>query len=192
MTCLMKRDGPNKGRCAHFPNSIPRLVIEPPARFPFLIPTVDIMTFQHFFRSFPLLSLALILTGCGGAPRPEMGYVSGTITMDGQPLHGVIVVMKPENGRMAVAMTDSKGYYDIEYIKGEKGTKLGPTTVSFEWPTSPIGPTKPIPSKYTAAKSEAKLDVKKGRQTFNLDLKSETETAAAQTPQQARARQVPD
>lgn len=136
-----------------------------------------------------VLFLALCLAGCGGADRPPMGYVSGTITMDGDPLYGVIVVMKPDNGRMATAITDKKGYYDIEYTQGEKGTKIGPTTVSFEWPTSPVGPTKPIPAKYTAAKSDVTLEVVKGRQTFDVDI--ETDATAAASPQ-TKNRPVPD
>lgn len=136
------------------------------------------------------LSVTVFLAGCGGADRPPMGYVSGTITMDGEPLHGVIVVMKPDNGRMAMATTDKKGYYDIEYTQGEKGTKIGPTTVSFEWPLSPVGPTKPIPAKYTASKSEVKLDVVKGRQTFDVDL--ETDAASAAAEQKKKAQTVPD
>jgi hypothetical protein len=130
--------------------------------------------------------LLSVVAGCGGPDRPPMGYVSGTITMDGEPLVGVIVVMKPESGRMATAKTDSRGHYDIEYTMGEKGTKIGPNTVSFEWPLGAEA-TKPIPLKYTAGKSEVTLDVKKGRQTFDLDLESEGGPS-----QEKNAPKVPD
>jgi len=107
-----------------------------------------------------------------------MGYVSGVVTLDGAPLPGVIIGMKPDEGRMATAITDSKGYFDIEYIKGEKGTKIGPNTITFEWPLGATT-TKPIPKGYTPGNSTNKYEVKNGRQTFNVELKSDSASAGA-------------
>ncbi len=98
-----------------------------------------------------------------------MGYVSGTVTLDGEPLPNVVVVMKPAEGRPAMTQADSKGYYDIEYVKGEKGTKVGPTTVSFEWLPGQSD-TKPIPRKAASGSSEIQIEVKPGKQTQNFDL----------------------
>ena len=123
------------------------------------------------------LTVAASITGCGGASRPPLGYVSGIVSLDGAPLPGVIIVMKPDEGRMATAITDNKGYYNIEYIRGEKGTKIGPNTVSFEWPLSATS-TKLLPKGYTSGNSTNKFDVKSGRQTFNIELKSDAPLAA--------------
>ena len=129
---------------------------------------------------FILLLSAVEAVGCGGPDRPKLGYVSGTITLDDEPLENVIVVMKPEVGRMAVCRTNKYGYYDIEYTHGEKGTKIGPTKVSFEWPMGYAAP-HPIPVKYSAGKTEVTLDVTSGRQTFDFNLETDSPSAAAKS-----------
>lgn len=127
-------------------------------------------------RSLAALVLVLIGTfsGCGGVSpdRPPMGYVSGSVTMDGKPVENVFVVMKPESGRMAMVKTDKNGFYDIEYTEGEKGTKQGPTTVHLEWPTGFAGPFR-IPPKFATGNKEIRLDVKSGKQTFDITMESE-------------------
>jgi len=101
-----------------------------------------------------------------------MGYVSGTVTLDGEPLPNVVVVMKPEEGRPAMSQADAKGYYDIEYVRGEKGTKVGPTTVSFEWLPGQAD-TRPIPPKAATGTSEIRIEVKPGKQTEDFDLETD-------------------
>lgn len=124
------------------------------------------------FFGFISLLITAALSGCGGADRPEMGYVSGHVTLDGEALAEVVVVMKPEVGRAAMSQTDATGFYDIEYVRGEKGTKTGPTTVSFEWLPGQEN-TKPIPPKAATGTSEIKLDVKPGKQIEDFALETE-------------------
>lgn len=119
--------------------------------------------------SFPVF---VLLAGCGGPDRPDLGYVSGKVTLDGEPLPGVVVVMAPAEGRRAMSITDATGFYDIEYVRGEKGTKVGPTTVSFEWLPGQAN-TKPLPRNAASGTSELKLDVEPGQQTENFDLTSD-------------------
>jgi hypothetical protein len=116
---------------------------------------------------------SVLLTGCGRGDRPELGYVTGQVTMDGEPLGNIIVKMKPEKGREAAVRADDNGNYDMEYLPGVKGTKVGPNTVTFEWPLGYEGPTKAIPRKYTGIDSPLKIDVKPGRNVFNFDLESD-------------------
>ena len=96
-----------------------------------------------------LLILAVLLlagAGCFGvSDQPELGRVTGTVTLDGQPLAGVIVNFQPESGRAATAESDSKGYYDLVYIYGSNGAKVGKNAVSFRWPDGSEGK-KPIPA----------------------------------------------
>lgn len=113
------------------------------------------------------------LSGCGSGDRPPLGYVTGQVTMDGEPLGNIIVVMKPEVGRAAMVRADDNGNYDMEYVHGVKGTKVGPNTVTFEWPLGYDGPRKAIPSKYTGVDSEFKIDVKPGKNKFDFDLESD-------------------
>ena len=58
--------------------------------------------------------LSLALGGCGsGDDRPELGQVTGTITMDGTPLTGTVVVFSPDNGRPSRGKTDAEGKYEL-------------------------------------------------------------------------------
>lgn len=111
-----------------------------------------------------------LLSGCGSGDRPELGEVSGTVTLDGTPLAGVIILFKPDEGRPATAMTDEEGYYELVYRHGVEGTKVGPNTISFEWPLEKAG--RPIPAKYSAGKSELKKTVEPGGNTFDFQLTS--------------------
>lgn len=145
---------------------------------------ISMSGFPSVVRWLSAVCLVSSLIGCGGPERPPMGYVSGIVTLDGEPLKEVTVVMKPEKGRAAMALTDASGHYDIEYTRGEKGTKIGPTSVSFEWYPGHANP-KPIPKSAASGTSELKLDVKAGKQTENFDL-----TSDASVPQ--RTGPVPD
>ena len=129
--------------------------------------------------------------GCGGvSDQPELGQVTGTITLDGKPLSGVAVVFQPESGRPARGMTDAEGKYELTYIRQTKGTKVGPNRVEIapsedgeieesadsdeENKSAPARSKsgKPaIPARYNV-QSELKVDVKPGENTFDFKLES--------------------
>jgi hypothetical protein len=134
--------------------------------------------------------LSLNLTGCGGpGDQPEMGLVTGTVTMDSKPLSGVAVMFSPVDGRPAMGKTDAEGKYELTYIRDTKGCKVGKNKVQIgnteeeDDPAAESGddaaaPKKPaksnkveIPAKYNT-KTELEADVKPGENTFNFDLKS--------------------
>lgn len=120
-----------------------------------------------------VLFLGLALVGCGsGDDTPPLGDVSGTITLDGQPLEGVIVVYKPDVGRAATGTTDAEGKYSLEFSYGVSGCKTGPCSVFLEWP---LGSTKAktLSPRYTT-KSELKADVKEGSNTLDFALQSDS------------------
>jgi hypothetical protein len=122
------------------------------------------------------LGVLVALVGCSGSGVP-LGKVSGKVTLDGQPLAGVIINFKPEEGRAATGTTDGEGNYTLEYSYDEMGAKVGPNTVMFEWPleAGEVGdsaPRRPIPAKYTGLKSELKVEVQKGKNSFDFDLTS--------------------
>ncbi|MBI1346004.1 hypothetical protein GC163_06920 [bacterium] len=79
-----------------------------------------------------LSMLTFLLPGCGsGSDQPELGLVTGTITMDGEPLQGIAVVFQPDNGRPAYGKTDSTGKYELTYIRNTRGTKVGHNRVEI-------------------------------------------------------------
>jgi hypothetical protein len=75
------------------------------------------------------LVICVVAAGCGSG-GPELGTVTGTVTMDGEPLDGVLVTFVPvEGGRAATATTDASGKYELIYAS-EKGAVVGQHRVS--------------------------------------------------------------
>lgn len=122
-----------------------------------------------------LLSVLAVMSigfvGCSGSTdQPELGEVSGMVTLDGKPVAGVNVLFQPEAGRAAVGMTDAEGRYELEYLYGVSGCKLGSNTVGFDWP--PDSPNMvAIPAKHTGANA-FKFDVKAGDNVFDITMTS--------------------
>lgn len=145
------------------------------------------------FRYLMILFVGLASTflGCNPSDQPELGQVTGTITLDGKPLTGVAVVFQPDNGRPARGVTDAEGKYELVYIRQTKGTKVGPNRVEVapseegeeteeaepgdgDTQTASKKPKsgKPsVPARYNT-KSELKVDVKSGPNTFDFQLES--------------------
>ncbi len=117
-----------------------------------------------------ILAMAVAVSGCSRDDTPPLGEVTGKVTLDGTPLEGVIVVFKPDSGRVATGTTDAEGAYVLEYAYQVPGCKVGHCKVNMEWP---LGTTKAkaLDSKYTSA-SELTAEVKEGDNTINFDLKS--------------------
>lgn len=132
----------------------------------------------QLLRLLPILAMFWGAAGCGGgsSDMPELGTVTGTVTMDGQPLANVTVTFKPDSGSISVGRTDEQGHYKLGYNETEKGAKVGKHTVRITTPSDEPGPggdapKDPIPAKYNE-QSELSADVKAGSNEFNFDLTS--------------------
>ena len=129
--------------------------------------------------------LILAAAGCSG---PKMApEVSGTVTMGGQPLAGVIVTYYPitedrDGLPFAKGTTDAAGHYILTLPDGKPGATVGKSRVVVNWPprersdtpdTQPKRLAQPfIPLRYTVA-SETPLiyEVKAGAsQVIDLAL----------------------
>lgn len=74
------------------------------------------------------------LVGCGGGgpdDMPEIGTVTGTITVAGQPGANLIVTFQPPAGRPSYATTDAEGNYELRYNKDTMGAKIGSNLVTI-------------------------------------------------------------
>ena len=79
------------------------------------------------------------LTGCGGGP--SLGQVSGTITMDGEPMADIQVTFEPKQveggtaivGPFSTGLTDSSGKYTLKTRNGDDGAVVGEHTVSVSY-----------------------------------------------------------
>lgn len=148
-------------------------------------------------RNFLLTILfnALVLGGCGGEsgnnsfPRP-LKPVSGTITLDGEPLKGVVVIFLPdqEGGSLSIGETDAAGKYRLSYV-GMPGCASGEYMVILSYKT--LGDGKPLsnelrsglilpeealkapermPARYAPGTSELKATVPEGGGVIDFKL----------------------
>lgn len=131
----------------------------------------------HLFGCLTVIVMLICLAGCGGPEHPEVGRVSGVVTLDGQPLAEATVMFQPTEGRASIATTDSAGKYSLIYLDGVPGAKLGAhkaiirTEIPGEDGQPPIAKEK-LPKKYHE-QTELVADVKPGSNTFNFELTSQ-------------------
>jgi len=114
----------------------------------------------------PLIALAT-LAGCGGSKN--VGRVTGTVTLDGQPLPDALVTFSPmkEGGSSGLGKTDSAGAYSLTYSAGVNGAEIGENRVTI----STITQGKEIvPMEYNT-QTKLKAEVKAGPNTFDWPLK---------------------
>lgn len=139
-------------------------------------------------RSLVCFALVAVIgsLGCSGSPgdMPEIGLVSGIVTIDGVPKAGLNVTFQPEGGRPAIGQTDSDGRYELTYSREAQGSKIGKNLVTISTPEPSQDddsvPTEeqeqfvdPIPEKYNALAIEnpdMTVEVKPGTNEFNWNV----------------------
>ncbi len=144
------------------------------------------MTFnRHRLRGMILIGWfgAALLSGCGGSDVGRVG-VSGTVTLDGQPLESGAILFLPkgagpsagtqiENGRFSIARGDgpSPGDYRVE-IRSFRGT--GRMVPDDDLPGQMVEFREQIiPARYNDASDlEATLSADRRREELTFDLQS--------------------
>lgn len=132
---------------------------------------------SKFVLSTAILSIAISFFGCGGGPEvPDLGTVSGTVTVDGSPKAGVVVTFQPvAGGRSSTGKTDDNGVYTLSYTVDSQGALIGNHKVMVTTPSEseapdPSGVEKdPIPPHYNT-KTTLEKEVKAGDNTIDLEL----------------------
>lgn len=122
----------------------------------------------------------LLLGGCGPG-GPPLGQVEGTVTLDGVPLPGAKVIFTPvDGGRASMAVTDGRGYYQLEFAGGEKGAIVGKHKVSIStFEAGELDDTgklvghvpERVPAKYNR-ETTLEREVKRGRNVIDFELQS--------------------
>lgn len=143
------------------------------------------------------------LLGCSATNDIDYGSVdlvsvSGTVTLDGQPLQRAVITFEdPENGTFSFARTDSSGRYTLQFdsqmdgviagkkivqisttrnvlgLKGEEGVEEGES--STEGGAAPKATQEAVPACYNK-ESKLSLEVTSSTTTFDFDLKSDCST----------------
>lgn len=86
----------------------------------------------HCIFCLPLCVVSIFsLAGCGGADLPELGEVTGTVTLNGQPVEGALVEFIPDSGRPSSGVTDAEGVYTLTYTAEASGAVTGTHTVNI-------------------------------------------------------------
>ena len=142
---------------------------------------------------------ALLGGACGRGNLPELGSVSGRITLDGNPVKEALIEFTPViDGRPSTATSDSSGYYALSYKGSIKGARIGEHDVTMTTfreavifdaeddpgnngtptannedvaPENIPGRPETIPAKY--AEEKLRVTVEPGSNTINLELTSD-------------------
>ncbi len=123
--------------------------------------------------------MAFTLCGCGeSADHPDLGRVTGVVTLDGAPLPGAVVGFQPVQGRPSSGLTDNEGRYTLLYTADAQGAIIGTHTVSISterYADQPDGSSQLVPEKIPAKynkKTTLTQEVKAGSNQFNFELTS--------------------
>ncbi|QDV51736.1 transthyretin-like family protein [Gimesia fumaroli] len=89
-------------------------------------------------RWFPLMIILVGFTGCG-SDNVKLASVSGTVTMNGEPLPGATVLFRPrttdddseaKGAAESYGKTDEAGHYELAVVMtGNRGAVVGPNDV---------------------------------------------------------------
>jgi hypothetical protein len=125
---------------------------------------------------FAICLVSLCAGGCSSRPKdfPKLAPVTGTVTMDGQPLARAVVTFLSEKGVAASGATDANGRYTLLYRGSADGASPGRNTVTVTTvPDDPnMGVVKErIPAAYNT-QSTLTADVVAGTNTFDFSLES--------------------
>ncbi len=123
-------------------------------------------------------ALLAVVSGCSGrsADFPDLAPVSGTITMDGEPLANAGVVFTSPKGIASFGRTDTEGKYSLAYRGSTAGAGLGENRVEIvtnsEDSANPDWQ-EPIPAIYnTASTLTASVNNQPDGNTFDFALES--------------------
>jgi len=119
-------------------------------------------------RTYVPVALLLAALGCGRGERPPLGTVSGTVTFDGEPLVGAVVIFEPDGARASTGVTDERGCYELTYLRDIKGAVVGRHTVRIATVAEEM-PLDDMPGLHERV-SGLPREVKPGRNVFDFDL----------------------
>lgn len=129
---------------------------------------------------FLLLSTVLLTAGCGGTDGPDLGYVEGTVKMDGKPVPNAVLTFQPENARPSYGRTNEEGWYELVYTDEKLGATVGTHQVRIttgeegDEDSGVEGQKERIPAKYNV-NSELTREVEPADNVIDFDLESEGE-----------------
>lgn len=139
---------------------------------------------MSLLQKLALLAMTSAFLGCGASG--DVGRVTGTVHLDGQPLEGALITFYPQldkndnamnRGGASAGRTDANGNYELIYNRDQKGAEVGKHLVYIETMVEGSGygegRKEELPRRYNS-ESELMVEVKPGSNTIDfLDLTSE-------------------
>jgi hypothetical protein len=77
------------------------------------------------------MAIAGLVVGCSSGSTVDVAKVSGTVTLDGQPLGDADVRFQPAGGRPSWGRTKADGSYQLLYTVNRAGAMVGPCSVTI-------------------------------------------------------------
>lgn len=115
----------------------------------------------------------LLLAGCGGPAGPELGKVTGVVTLNGVAVDQLDIAFEPKEGRPSTGVTGLDGSYTLHYSPEEEGAIVGDHKVRITYANAaereidiPIPPRFNDESTLTAAVKAGENNI-----DFNLEFK---------------------
>ena len=121
---------------------------------------INLSTFRFLKKTLVIVYLfaGCVLSGCGGN---SLTQVSGSITVDGAPAVGALVIYHPVGqGKMATGVADAEGKFQL-VTDAEVGAPTGKYQVTVTWPDPKQK--QEAGSLLSQASSESGPDVLKGK-----------------------------
>lgn len=116
---------------------------------------------------------AVVFLGGGCTSRtagyPDLGLVSGSVTLDGKPLAGIDVLFQPLQGRSSSGTTDSQGRYELLFSPVAEGAMVGQHTVSFHQ-TPDEADVRSLARPFKHLRRTFEVHVQSGRNTHDFEL----------------------
>jgi hypothetical protein len=122
-------------------------------------------------------ALTPLWSGCNGNDA-NLGRVSGTVTLDGQPLANALLIFSPTHaGAPSAGKTDSSGHYSLIYTADKTGAEIGEhhvwisTRQDADEDSDPPRTAVPeqVPAKYRTGK-ELKVEIQRGHNEIDFPL----------------------
>ena len=127
-------------------------------------------------RAIPIVALWFCF-GCGQQSGPPLAKVSGTVTLDGQPVQSAGLEFIADAGGVAYGKTDASGHYYMSFGNSRTGALVGKNLVRITSNDKVVigdkkyESTEVFPKKYNT-NSEQFVEVAKGSNTFDFKCES--------------------
>ena len=136
-----------------------------------MIPAID--RFAGTVRPITCAIAASLILGCSPSPRPPLGRVSGTVSLDGKALANATVRFTPAGpGRTAEGFTDTAGRYELRYLRDIPGANVDRHTVRITTANEATGDRELLPHRYHS-RSQLEARVASGTNVLDFDLRSQ-------------------